>query len=208
MVFRSLLDDSRGKHGWMILTRTHHQLLIMWRISKISPFSVTSSFVVQNFVNTWTKRNLWIGGPGRSPSTLSYRNLDIPADATPIIIFINSRSGGLYGNSLLPRFRRILHPIQVVDLQEKNPQEALKNYVDCDSVRILVCGGDISWVSSYWVPSHHGSIGWVLTMIEGLHWRRVPAVAILPLGTGNDLARSLNWGSGYVVFMDITGMTE
>ena len=93
----------------------------------------------------------------------------------------------------------------MVDLQEKNPQDALKNYVDCDSLRILVCGGDISY---YLIPSQHGSIGWVLTMIEELHWRRVPAVAILPLGTGNDLARSLNWGSGYVVFVDISGVTE
>lgn len=50
------------------------------------------------------------------------------------------------------------------------------------------------------IPSFtHGSVGWVLNLIAEHKWRRVPAVAVLPLGTGNDLARSLHWGSGFKV---------
>ena len=71
--------------------------------------------------------------------------LSIPSSQTPVLVFINSRSGGLCGNQLLPRFRRLLHPIQVVDLQEKHPEKALKNYLMVDNLRILVCGGDISF---------------------------------------------------------------
>ena len=70
--------------------------------------------------------------------------LSVPSNETPILVFINSRSGGQYGSHLLPQFRRVLHPIQVVDLQEKNPHEALQNFLELENLRILVCGGDIS----------------------------------------------------------------
>lgn len=37
-------------------------------------------------------------------------------------------------------------------------------------------------------------VGWILSALDQLQLNPSPAVAVLPLGTGNDLARTLNWG--------------
>jgi len=164
----------------------------------------------------------------------------LPEDAMPLLVFVNSRSGGQTGRHLLEAMRQNLNPLQVVDLHKTGPAPALKLFASVPNVRILVCGGD-------------GTVGWILQALDDLAQEdfdarmanasdavmnasggsnrsgmngnidadgadssntninnslaggagglsttfRKPPVAILPLGTGNDLARVLGWGGGF-----------
>ncbi|NWH80735.1 DGKD kinase, partial [Piaya cayana] len=62
------------------------------------------------------------------------------------------------------------------------PPPRLRLFQKFSTFRILVCGGD-------------GSVGWVLSEIDALGLHKQCQLGVLPLGTGNDLARVLGWGS-------------
>uniref|UniRef100_A0A0D6R1K0 Diacylglycerol kinase n=2 Tax=Araucaria cunninghamii TaxID=56994 RepID=A0A0D6R1K0_ARACU len=115
----------------------------------------------------------------------------------PVLIFINSKSGGQLGVQLLTTFRSLLNPFQIFDLGEKSPDEVLhkvlghleklkvQNDEDAAEIRknlrIIGAGGD-------------GTAGWLLGVISDLRLENPLPVATLPLGTGNNLPFSFGWG--------------
>uniref|UniRef100_A0A8C6XUQ1 Diacylglycerol kinase n=1 Tax=Naja naja TaxID=35670 RepID=A0A8C6XUQ1_NAJNA len=102
--------------------------------------------------------------------------------SSPLLAFVNSKSGDNQGVKFLRKFKQFLNPAQVFDLMNGGPHLGLRLFQKFSTFRILVCGGD-------------GSVGWVLSEIDSLGLHKQCQLGVLPLGTGNDLARVLGWGS-------------
>jgi len=113
------------------------------------------------------------------------------------LALVNSKSGGQDGLQLLEKLQEIFKKDkikgEVVSLTEPSedgngvvgPGPGLRKYSQTPNLRVIVCGGD-------------GTVGWVLSQIDTVPWSGLPPpVAIIPLGTGNDLSRSLHWGGKY-----------
>ncbi|XP_056006345.1 diacylglycerol kinase delta-like isoform X3 [Ostrea edulis] len=107
-----------------------------------------------------------------------------PPRTSPLLVFVNTKSGDNQGVKFLRRFKQLLNPAQVFDLMNGGPHPGLRLFQRFDQFRILVCGGD-------------GSVGWVLSEIDKLDLHKQCQMGVLPFGTGNDLARVLGWGSTF-----------
>ncbi|XP_051120362.1 diacylglycerol kinase 3-like [Andrographis paniculata] len=121
----------------------------------------------------------------------------------PIVVFINSKSGGRHGAKLKSRLQELMGEEQVFDLLVVKPHEFVQYGLTClenfasfgdncakmtrEKLRIVVAGGD-------------GTVGWVLGCLEELNKQDrlpIPPTGIIPLGTGNDLSRSFGWGGSF-----------
>uniref|UniRef100_A0A1D1Z3R0 Diacylglycerol kinase n=1 Tax=Anthurium amnicola TaxID=1678845 RepID=A0A1D1Z3R0_9ARAE len=125
------------------------------------------------------------------------------APEAPIVVFVNSRSGGRHGPVLKRRLQELMGAEQVFDLSVVKPPDFVQYGLAClerlaslgdncaqetrEKMRVMVAGGD-------------GTVGWVLGSLSELYVQNrepVPPTGIIPLGTGNDLSRSFGWGGSF-----------
>lgn len=91
-----------------------------------------------------------------------------PLPGSPMIVFVNCKSGGGHGERFLRKFKQILNPGQVFDIANQGPTFGLETYRYLAPLRLLVCGGD-------------GSVGWVLKEIDTLQLK-VISFSSRPIG--------------------------
>ncbi|XP_062192323.1 diacylglycerol kinase 4-like [Phragmites australis] len=125
------------------------------------------------------------------------------APESPLFAFVNPRSGGRLGPVLKTRLQELIGEDQVFDLTVVKPSDFVEYVLACleqladsgdhsarsvrHNLRVMVAGGD-------------GTVGWVLGCLGDLYVQNrepVPPVAVIPLGTGNDLSRSFGWGASF-----------
>lgn len=129
------------------------------------------------------------------PESKSENVADVPQ--CPVLVFINSKSGGQLGGNLLVTYRSLLNENQVYDLGQEAPDKVLSRiYANLEMLkhngdefatkiqerlRIIVAGGD-------------GTAGWLLGVVSDLRLSHSPPIATVPLGTGNNLPFAFGWG--------------
>ncbi|KAG1326456.1 diacylglycerol kinase 7 [Cocos nucifera] len=145
----------------------------------------------------------WNVGLVAASSIKNWNGDEQAAPEAPIVVFVNSRSGGRHGLALKLWLQKLMTEEQVFDLSAVQPSdfvqygltclEKLADFGDCCAkancgrLRVIVAGGD-------------GTVGWVLGSLAELFVDKrkpVPPTGIIPLGTGNDLSRSFDWGGSF-----------
>jgi diacylglycerol kinase (ATP) len=114
------------------------------------------------------------------------------SDRSKIVAFMNPRSGERSSAEFLRGELERMLPGRVVDLSlcfkdQSTAVEAIKQYA-LGGI-IIVAGGD-------------GTVSFAMDIVDQLPWATMgedlrPYITVIPMGTGNDLSRCLNFGPGF-----------
>jgi len=117
-------------------------------------------------------------------NVLSIQDPQFGSQWKPLIVIGNGKSGSNEACHILSAARKMLNAVQAIDLSNQEPTIALQlcTLLKDTQCRLLVAGGD-------------GTVAWVLNAVQDLKLQHLPETALLPLGTGNDLSRSIGWGA-------------
>lgn len=106
-----------------------------------------------------------------------------------VIIFVNKKSGGGFGQKVKERLANRTDAFIVTLPDDPNSWKSLeKNVLFDPKMKIVVCGGD-------------GTVNWVASMLSEYYgidkdcFR--PPLSVIPLGTGNDLSNMLGFGDSF-----------
>mmetsp|Transcript_32675 Transcript_32675/g.61414 ORF Transcript_32675/g.61414 Transcript_32675/m.61414 type:complete len:343 (+) Transcript_32675:460-1488(+) len=118
--------------------------------------------------------------------------------SSPLLAFINPKSGDGVSMLLGAQLRIQLGSGQVYDLTQHNPESVLRDVlerVDAHERRGCLAAARVSKGLVVLVAGGDGTLSWMLKTVRVV-WRGrpLPPVLPVPLGTGNDMARAMGWG--------------
>ncbi len=152
--------------------------------------------------------------PQTEPKSIIVTSHPRNAGKYTVIAFVNSASGGRMGDEIYKTLQSLLGNEYVIDLHScgpgNMPEDTLLKYAHDPFVRVLACGGD-------------GTCGWIYSSLDKV-WSTILGMkgrvhlsdrfkdhlplAIMPLGTGNDLSRQYNWGPSFQEHMKQKSMVS
>lgn len=188
-VFSAIRGDHlspRNEGAWPQLVRLPEDLVIVGKSNSTASRSYRllrkKTARVKTFTRALLKRRLHVRNATRTAMhilTPKYRHCSLNVseivrrDISPLLVFVNRKSGGRRGREVLALLRQVLSEYQICDLSTEAPKTYVRLFKDVPSERlkVLCCGGD-------------GSVQWVMNELFDAGLRNA-TFAILPLGTGN-----------------------
>lgn len=119
-----------------------------------------------------------------------------------VVAFLNSGSGGGKGKKIYNDMVKLLGEEFVFDLgrcgKGNMPEDNLLPLAYDPYVKVLACGGDgtMGWIESAIDKVWEKILGAGVS-VEGTKFEGHLPLALMPLGTGNDLSRSFGWGGAF-----------